>query len=105
MERGPTFVMPTDPRTLQGNLAPHLYRFAEDFADWLGAIENTNAFDDEIRKMEKAYGEIFSSQLAFAQSLVAPAMVILSAAGAVLMGLTLYQPLLGLVSKVMGKMM
>ena len=79
--------------------------FAEDFADWLGAIENTNAFDDEIRKMEKAYGEIFSSQLTFAQSLVAPAMVILSGTGAVLMGLTLYQLLLGLVSKVMGKMM
>ena len=32
-------------------------------------------------------------------------MVILSGAGAVLMGLTLYQLLLGLVSKVMGKMM
>ena len=48
---------------------------------------------------------IFSSQLPFAQSLVAPAMVILSGAGAVLMGLTLYQLLLGLVSKVTGKMM
>ena len=36
---------------------------AEDFTDWFGAIENANAFEDEVRKMEKAYGEIFSSQL------------------------------------------
>lgn len=43
---------------------------AEDFTDWLGAIENANAFEDEVRKMEKAYGEI--SQLSFAQSLVRP---------------------------------
>nr|EDZ39096.1 MAG: Putative type II secretion system protein F [Leptospirillum sp. Group II '5-way CG'] len=80
-------------------------RFAEDFADWLSAVESTNAFDDEIRKMEKAYGEIFSSHLSFMQSLVAPAMVVVSGIGAVVMGLTLYQPLLSLITKVMGKMM
>lgn len=80
-------------------------RFSQDFADWLSAVETTNAFDEEILKMEKAYGEIFEAQLQTAQSLVTPALVVLSGLGAVVMGISLYGPLFSLITKVMRKMM